>query len=520
VSPRARPLLAALFGGCLLLGLGPASSVLAAEDDEPVETIRDGPDEDEEEEEEEEEGLQQRLTEREDKRRPLEPFELDVAGHVLVLGGEYEVELGYVDGRVQEPEVDGVVVDEHNRFLMQNQLELEAFYTLGEPLSVFLQVAGVWEEDLLGNTFEEVSDTYLERGEMWLYSEDVLGSGVNLDVGRLDFEDDRRWWWDDELDAARVGYESETVEITLALAYELASDRSDRSWVDPEQERVLRWLSESSWDFHENHSFQLFLLHQDDHSPTEQVGDTVSVEREDDSDARLTWVGARQTGIFDFGSRGYLGYWLDTGLVRGHERVIEFEDPVPGSERVAVEEVKRRDVSGWGVDAGLSWLLPLPYEPRVFAGYAHGSEEYRQSGVQDNEAGFGGVERFDSYGLLLQPELSNLGIVTVGAGLSLFRSSSLDLVYHHYRLYEKSEDLRDTELQFQLDGKHKELGHEIDLVLALEEWERLEFTIAASVLRTSNAFGIGDEAPGTGGPEELGGRAWIVGGFFAVRYGF
>jgi len=50
-------------------------------------------------------------------------------------------------------------------------------------------------------------------------------------------------------------------------------------------------------------------------------------------------------------------------------------------------------------------------------------------------------------------------------------------------------------------------------VLALEEWERLEFTVATSALRTSNAFGVG-------GPEENGGRGWAFGGFLAVRYGF
>jgi hypothetical protein len=511
VRPRGRALFVLLVA--LSLALPPP---LAAEDDD---TESEEEAEEEREKEEEEEGLQQRLTEREDKRRPLEPFGVEVFGNLLTLGGEFETELGYVRNRVHEDEVDGVLVKERDRLQLETTLDLEAFYTIGPGLSAFVQIAGVWDEDLLGKTFEEVSDTYVERGEMWLYTEDVRGSGVNLDVGRLDFEDDRRWWWDDELDAARIGWEGETLELTLALAYELASDRSDQSWVDPDQERVLRWISESSWDFAENHSFQFFVLYQDDHSPTEQVGDTVSVEREDDSDAELTWLGVRQTGIFELGARGYLGYWLDAAAMGGHERLIEFGDEVVDG-RIEAEEVKRHDVSGWAVDAGLLWLPPLPWEPRVFAGYAQGSEEYRQSGIGNNEAGFGGVERFDSYGLLLRPELSNIGIVTAGAGMSLFDSSSLDLVYHYYRLYEASEDLRDSELQFQMDGKHKELGHELDLVLALEEWERLEFTLAISALRTSNAFGIGDPAPGVRGPEEEGGREWVFGGFFAVRYGF
>lgn len=481
MSRRARALLVAL----LALALAPAA--------------------DAEEEDEEDEGLQQRLTEREDKRRPLEPFTVDVWGHPLALGGEYELELGYVRPRVLEPEVDGKTVREPDQLLFAQQLQLEAFYTLGPPLSVFVQIQGIMEEDLLGQTFESVSDLYVERGEMWLYSEDVLGSGVNFDVGRLNFEDDRRWWWDDELDAARIGWEGDTFEITLALAYELASDRSARSWVDPEQERVLRWIAESSWDFSPNHSFQLFLLHQSDHSPREQVGQDVSVDHEDESDARLTWAGARQTGIFDLGAGGYLGYWIDAALVSGEERFLDFLDPVDG--RVEVEAVSHPHISGWGADVGMSWLLPLPAEPRLFAGYAYGSEEFRQTGIHADEAGFGGVERFNSYGLLLQPELSNLGIVTAGVGISVLRSSSLDLVYHSYRLVEPAEDLRDSLLQAELTGSHERLGHGVDLVLAVEEWERFEFDVAAAAFRTSDAF---EHEP----------SSWVIGGFLAVRYGF
>jgi hypothetical protein len=482
VSRRAQTLLAALLALCLA-----AAGGAAAED------------------EEEDEGLQQRLTEREDRRRPLEPFTIDVAGHPLTLGGEYEIELGYVRPRVLEPEVDGKIVRETDQLLLAQELQLEAFYTLGPPLSFFLQVQGIMEEDLLGQTFESVSDLYLERGEMWLYSEDLFGSGLSVDVGRLDFEDDRRWWWDDELDAARVAFASETLEVTLALAYELASDRSDRTWVDPEQERVLRWISESSWDFSPNHSFQLFLLHQSDHSPHEQVGQTVAVDREDDSDARLTWAGARQTGIFDLGACGYLGYWLDAGILSGEERFLDFLDPVDG--RVEVETVAHQHLSGWATDFGASWLLPLPAEPRLFAGYAYGSEEFRQTGVHADEAGFGGVERFNSYGLLLQPELSNIGIVTAGVGISVLRSSSLDLVYHSYRLVEPSEDLRDSLLQAELTGTDERLGHEADLVLAVEEWERFEFDVGAAAFRTSHAF---EHEP----------SRWVIGGFLAVRYGF
>lgn len=454
--------------------------------------------------------LRQRLTEREDKRRPVEPWSVDLAGRPLTIGGEYAIELGYLRHRIV-----GEGVNQPDRLLLEQGLELEAFYSFGPALSLFAQIQVVMEEDLLRDSVDGVSDYFVERGEMWLYSENIAGTHLNVDLGRLDFEDDRRWWWDDELDAIRVAYERETFEAGLAVARELGPSRSDQSEVIPDDDRVFRLIGEASWDYSPNHALELFLLHQDDHSSTERVGEVIPSNREDDTDGRLTWLGARLTGVFDLQSWGLLGYWLDTALVVGDEKVVGYEE-FSRRESVAVR-VARSDVSAWGLDAGIGWMLPLPGEPRLFAGYAYGSGDarpeagddgaFRQTNLESDEAGFGGVERFPHYGIALDPELSNLGILTIGAGLSLLRSSSLDLVYHHYRLVEPALSLRDSRLDAVLDGEHRNLGHGVDLVLALEEWERFEFDFALSAFRADQAFGM---KRGT----------WSYGGFVAVRFAF
>lgn len=452
----------------------------------------------------------ERLTEREDKRRPLEPWGFEVGGHPLTFGGEYEFEL---DG-LQRIAI-GDDVDQPDRLLLQQGLEAEAFYSLGQPLSIFVQGRLAMEEDLLPETVDEVSDVYVERGEMWLYSENVLGSHLNVDVGRLDYEDDRRWWWDDELDSLRVAYERDTFEIALAVARELFPERSDRDSVDSERQDVARLIGELSWDWSADHAIELFLLAQDDHSSPEQLGEVVSQKREDDTDSRLLWLGARAIGLRELRGGSSLGYWLDAGFVTGDERVADFED-VSGSQS-EVSEVFHQDVRGYGLDAGLSWIFALPLEPRVYGSYALGSGDaspeqgtdhaYRQSGIQDNEAGFGGVERFGSYGVVLDPELSNLGIVTLGAGLTLFESSSLDLVYHHFRQLEAATSPRDARLEAELTGEDRDVGHEVDLALAIEEWERLELFLVAAAFRAGDAFG---DKEGT----------WSYGGFFAVRFAY
>jgi alginate production protein len=463
----------------------------------------------EEEEEEEEEDLRERLTEREDKRRPLEPFQVEVGGRPLTIGGELEVGLAFLHGRIEEDEEDD------DQLLLEMSLEVEAFYTFGDWLSLFAQLKAELAEDLLPNRFDEVSVAFLERGEMWIVSEDIAGTGISIDLGRLDFEDDRRWWWDEELDAVRVIWETERTEVALALARELFSARSDQSFVEPEHEGVLRVIGEASWDWRPNHALELFLVYQDDRSSSERPEEVFRQEREDDEDARLTWVGARLMGAHEAGRAGLLGYWLDTGFVSGEERFAEFEDL--SRRRSVVEETLSRDVQGWGLDLGASWMFARPYEPRIHAGYALGSGDsspeegsdrsYRQTGLEENEAGFGGVERFNSYGVLLAPELSNLQVWTVGAGLSLLRSSSLDLVYHYYRQVDAAPFLRDARIDLPLTGRDTDLGHEVDLVLALEEWERFEFDFLASAFRAGRAFG----------PEN---GEWSFGAFCVMRYAF
>ena len=143
-------------------------------------------------------------------------------------------------------------------------------------------------------------------------------------------------------------------------------------------------------------------------------------------------------------------------------------------------------------------VAPAAFEPRVTLGYAIGSGDdeggerdrsYRQSGLHENETGFGGVRRFTYYGRLLDPELSNLAISTAGAGISLFSASSLDLVYHHYRLVERADSLRDARLETEFDGRHRDVGDGLDLVLAIEEGERFEIEISGSVFRSGRAWG-------------------------------
>lgn len=163
---------------------------------------------------------------------------------------------------------------------------------LGPQLSVFAQMQGVSENDLRGDTSGGYADAYLERGEMWVYYQQAFGLPLHVEAGRLDFEDDRRWWWDQDLDAVRVTLAAGDLEVALAAAQELGATRSDRG-VEPDEDAILRGLLEASWDWRPTHSLQAFALRHVVRSPAQGVDDIVRRAREDESDARLTWLGVR-----------------------------------------------------------------------------------------------------------------------------------------------------------------------------------------------------------------------------------
>lgn len=457
----------------------------------------------------EDQGIRDRLTEREDENRLEDPWTIQIFGNPLSVSGEFETALEATD-----PILAGDPPDDDERLLWETEIEAELFYSVGERLSFFAQARFGMDWDALAETRRGVSDFFLERGEMWVYIGELFGTPLSIEIGRLDFEDDRLWWWDEELDAILIEWEVEPFGISLALARELGRIRTDEHFSDPEEDDRFRILAELSWELAEEHSLEFFVHFEDDRSGQRRLGTLLREEREDESDAQLLWLGPRAIGGFELGEGGVLGYWFDAAYVFGDETLVGYEEL--GRGRSVVEEVTERRVRGWGVDLGLTWFAPGAWEPRFTLGYAFGSGEgssetgddrsFRQTGLHGNEMGFGGRQRFGSYGRLLEPELSNLGVLTVGTGISLFESSSADLVYHYYHLADQAETLRDARLETAFDGRHRDVGHAVDLVLAIEEGDRVEFEFSLSAFRSGSAW--------------LDHGEWAFGGFAAFRYAF
>jgi len=428
------------------------------------------------------------LTRNPDDRRPAEQLTVSFLGRPLTIGGEVgtnsDMQRGY--------DLEG---DRRDRSLqLEQQLDLELTYPLSGSALIFLKAKGGYssEREAVGDPL--VFDWALERGESWIYLDDIGGTGLGLQVGRQNFHETREWWWDKDLDGARVRYDRPTVHAELAFARDVAPVSIVGGASDPEDAGIRRWFGQWGWLWRRGHRLEGFFLAQQDRSGHPAVGARILEQQEDDSDADLRWFGGRISGELD---RPRLEYWIQGAGVRGRDTRIDFASAGGDSSLVAGQS--GMTVRGWALDGGLSLATALPGRPTFTVSYATGSGDgspddgtdraFRQTGIHDNNGKFGGVDRFRYYGELLRPELSNLQVVTAAAGVRLLRSSSIELLYHHYRQIHPAASLPGARLDADPEGRDRGIGDEWDLVIGLEEWRHFEVEAVGALFRAGPAFG-------------------------------
>ena len=432
------------------------------------------------------------LTRKLDDKRPEDQWTISLFNNPLTIGGEVEIDSSYD----QDFEFDQ---DDDDILAVELGAELEFLYQLSKNVAFFLEGKLTYENDIHAENGDEESDTVIERGEMWLYLGRPLGSNFGLQIGRQTFQDEREWWWDEDLDAVRIYHNHKLFQFEIGLAQELAKTASNENRLDPEEEDVMRILFNGTISLSQSLRLDAFALYQHDYSTTENLNERLKEDKEDEIDSDIVWVGLRASGEKEFDSIGEINYWVDSAIVTGEETVMEFDDL--GGNFIFVEDRNERDIEGWGVDLGASWLAPFSWEPTITLGYAIGSGDkdensskdnaFRQTGLEDNNNKFNGVDRFRYYGELFRPELSNLQIWTASLGFPLSKNSSIEMVYHHYQQVKATDFLRDVSIDADLHdmNKNRHVGDELDIVIGIEEWKHWEIELIGAIFWAGNAYG-------------------------------
>ncbi len=287
-----------------------------------------------------------------------------------------------------------------------------------------------------------------EIEEAYIFIKDLFEDRFSFQLGRQQFDDERQWLYDAELDGARafILHWGIVTQLSFSRGGFVNRDLIRRDAGD----KTNNYTVYSTYYFNEDTNLAAYFLARDD------------TTGENDSPIFL--------GIHSDGEASdSLDYWIELAYVTGKEG--------------------NNNISGFGFDAGGTYALDVTLEPSLTLGYAFGSREFRQTGLQGNEGDFNGAVDFLYYGEFFEPDLSNMSIITAGTSINPTEESSIDLVYHYYFQTEASDELRDSNLDVEPDGINRSLGSEIDLILGYEQKEeKLAFALSFGYFLPGSAF--------------------------------
>jgi alginate production protein len=421
-----------------------------------------------------------------DERRPEQALAVDLFGKTVEFGGNWE----YTDERRSNFDLDNSAA--RDRRVREHEIKLEARSRLGPNTQAFAQIVGLHETRRTQGDDRRITRS-LERGPMWLQQDRLFGTPWSLQIGRVPLDERRTWWWDEDLDAVRARYDGGAWKLDTALARELLRKSSAEKRVEPESRGLTRWFGQASWPWAERHALDAFWLVQKDSSPRPAAGTVFGDEDDTDpSDLRARWVGLRASGEWRIDDGPRLAYWADTAWLSGRERLTAFEEQDDDS-LVAGGTASRR-VRGNAFDIGATASLRLPLRPSLTVAYARGSSGFRQTGLHENKTRFGGVKRWQRYGELVNPDLANLTVASVGVGMRLLDNSSLELMTHRTRQVKAADTLANSRLSSDPQGERRAIGREVNLLLAVREWKHVELIVKASHFKPGAAFAADQRA--------------------------
>jgi len=260
-------------------------------------------------------------------------------------------------------------------------------------------------------------------------------------AGRKNYEDERHWLYDTSMDIASLAMRQGRFRAEVFAGREVLADldlapnkREPRDRTDT----LIVYLDYRMEDV------RLGAYTVNRHDRTRQEGHP-----------RLFGVRAHGT------PSDRLNYWGELAYVRGKD-----------------DASKKFD--GRGFDIGFTYRFPgVAWNPNVTAGYASATgdaspddnrnSEFRQSGLHSNEQRFAGVAKFKYYGEALDPELSNLKILTAGLGFRPAPTVSIDFVLHRYEFDELADEVRNSALTALANqaGQSKDVGKALDVIVGL-----------------------------------------------------
>lgn len=332
-------------------------------------------------------------------------------------------------------------------------------------VSAMLEIKFEEEREITDEADDFTDHSDLTLGRAYVMFHGLIGKHGSLQVGRSRLDDRRDWLFNRNVDALRMFFDWSRWQIEFTVGEE---------FVDPvpRHRDVFNTYAAATFYPGRKHTLTAYVLDRDDRL-------VVNGTPRDFSPRHFGLRASGETKVWE--------YWLDAAIARGRDRGV----PLRGS----------------AVDAGVTWIAPFAFEPSVTIGYAMGSGDddpsdgvsrtFRQTGMHLNNGKFNGVSSFRYYGELMRPELANLHVETLGVGLRPRNKTSLDLIFHRYRLDEPASQLVDAAMDDRtLNLIDLDIGTEWDFVFGYEQWVHWELELDLGYFTPGDAF-LGPTDPAT-----------------------
>lgn len=350
--------------------------------------------------------------------------------------------------------------DPERRTDVEPLLRLGLTYQASDEIFAFLETeALIRRRDERGEDLENTGRIRINQAYVAL---DNVIDRTRVRVGRWLYSDERDWLLDESIDGALVRPDLGRIEFDV-LAGRINHWRRDLLDSGTRGDPVNVYAAFGRYELWRRFEIGAYALVRHD---------TSGIEGQH-----------RHFGVRAHGRIGDWDVWNELGLVTGHDG--------------------RQRLRGHGLDiGGVYTAQDLPMRPRLVLGYAYGSGDdkpddgvdrrFRQTGLQSNEARLGGLTKRKIYGEVLDPELSNLHVVSAGVGISPSREWSVDLIWHGFRQARIGElegagirPRRDS-----LDGRG--IGHELNLVVGYAPTQTIVVGGALGVFLPSARFDTDD----------------------------
>ncbi len=346
--------------------------------------------------------------------------------------------------------------DDNDLATAEPELKVALSFTPSDRIQAFMELELAQKYLIDSPADARESTTSLELKQAYVGFPELY-PGFTLQLGRQRFNDEREWWYDEKLDAARLFFRRGRFGVEASASRkEIYGDDLLNS---DEGENINNYFLVGRYAYQHDAELDAYVFVRDDRSDDQE--DTV-------------FLGVRGIGEM---TRS-IDYWLDAALVRGTEG--------------------GKNIRAYGFDVGSILKFASPLKPSLTLAVAFGSGDsnpddnvdrnFRQTGFQDNKGRFNGVTNIQYYGEVLQPELSNLWILTGGIGIRPIRKGSIDLVYHYYRQDQGSDNLRDAEIDVDPDGRNRDLGQGLDLIFGYKGFRDVSMEIVFGSFFPGNAF--------------------------------